>query len=118
MPTYDFRCPRCGLAFEAVRRFAEADDPAACPRDAAPADRLFSPPADILVRGGFRDALERRAAAAERPRWSPDDLSCHTHEPAPHDHGDGDGYAHERHDHNSAGHAHPHAHGDSHGHAH
>ena len=118
MPKYDFKCASCALVFEAVRSFAEAADPAACPRDGAPAERLFSPPADILVRGGFRDSLDRRSAAASRPTWSHDDLSCHTHEPAPADRSNGDGH--------DAGHAHDNAVGDgdgngngqSHGHEH
>lgn len=31
MPTYDFRCSRCGHAFEAVSSFAERDEKAVCP---------------------------------------------------------------------------------------
>ena len=120
MPKYDFKCPSCNLVFEAVRSFAEAAAPARCPTDGAPAERLFSPPADILVRGGFRDSVDLKAAAAARPTWSRDDLSCHTHEPAPSDRTDGDEHAHNHasgHEH-SHGHGHSHPAGHSHGHPH
>ncbi|SAK78033.1 FmdB family regulatory protein [Caballeronia hypogeia] len=39
MPVYDYECARCG-AFEAVRRIAERDDPAACPECGATATRV------------------------------------------------------------------------------
>ena len=122
MPKYDFKCTTCALVFEAVRSFAEAANPAHCPRDGAPAERQFSPPADILVRGGFRDSLDRRTAAASRPTWSHDDVSCHTHEPAPADRADGDGH-HDGHGDghvhgDPAGHSHAHGHNDGHSHGH
>ena len=113
MPKYDFKCPYCDLVFEAVRSFAEASDPARCPRDGAPSGRLFTPPAEILVRGGFRASLDRKAAAAGRPTWSHDDLSCHTHEPAPADHAE-DGHDHDH----PSGQAHTHGHGHNHDHGH
>ena len=114
---FPFRCPRRDRVFEAVRSFAEAADPARCPRDGAPAGRLFSPPADVLVRGGFRDSLDPEAAAAHRPTWSHDDLSCHTHEPGPAESEHGEAYRHaHQHDH---GHAHDHGrHGRGHAHPH
>ncbi len=114
MPKYDFKCPHCDLVFEAVRGFAEAADPALCPRDGAPSGRLFTPPADILVRGGFRDSVARKVAAAARPTWSHDDLSCHTHEPAPAEHSDGHRDSHA----DSSAHGHPHGHSHEHGHGH
>ncbi|SAK60501.1 FmdB family regulatory protein [Caballeronia calidae] len=39
MPVYDYECARCG-AFEAVRRIAERDEPAACPQCGAIAARV------------------------------------------------------------------------------
>ncbi|WP_244815982.1 zinc ribbon domain-containing protein [Caballeronia sp. Lep1P3] len=39
MPVYDYACAECG-AFEAVRRIAERDDPAACPACGATAQRV------------------------------------------------------------------------------
>ena len=118
MPKYGFKCASCALVFEAVRSFAEAATPARCPRDGAPAERLFSPPADILVRGGFRDALDRRSAAVSRPTWSHDDVSCHTHEPAPADRSNGDGHDDGRPHNHAAGEGHRHGHGHSHAHPH
>jgi putative FmdB family regulatory protein len=122
MPTYDFRCAACGLVFEAKRGFSEAGEPAPCPRDGSPAGRLFSPPADVLVRGGFREALDRSRAVAARPRWSHDDASCHTHAPAPIDHGPGgsDRHHHEHRDVDGRGRDHgpDHRHGRGHPHAH
>ncbi|AET89252.1 MULTISPECIES: FmdB family zinc ribbon protein [Caballeronia] len=39
MPVYDYECAECG-AFEAVRRIAERDEPAACPHCGAIAARV------------------------------------------------------------------------------
>jgi putative FmdB family regulatory protein len=39
MPVYDYACADCG-AFEEVRRIAERDDPALCPRCKAAATRV------------------------------------------------------------------------------
>ncbi|ACC72275.1 zinc ribbon domain-containing protein [Paraburkholderia phymatum] len=39
MPVYDYTCADCG-AFEAVRRIAERDEPAACPRCGTLAQRV------------------------------------------------------------------------------
>ncbi len=35
MPTYDYACPSCG-GFDALRAFAQRDEPAACPDCATP----------------------------------------------------------------------------------
>ncbi|BBU27555.1 hypothetical protein BTHE68_12890 [Burkholderia sp. THE68] len=39
MPFYDYECATCG-AFEAARRIAERDEPAACPQCSATAARV------------------------------------------------------------------------------
>ncbi|MEI6002854.1 zinc ribbon domain-containing protein [Paraburkholderia bengalensis] len=39
MPVYDYACAECG-AFETVRRIAERDEPAECPRCGASAERV------------------------------------------------------------------------------
>jgi putative FmdB family regulatory protein len=39
MPVYDYECTDCG-AFEAARRIAERDEPAACPGCGAIAERV------------------------------------------------------------------------------
>lgn len=41
MPTYDYECRDCG-PFEAFRRMADRDAPAACPRCGAVAQRLVT----------------------------------------------------------------------------
>ncbi len=41
MPTYDYACPSCG-GFDALRRFAQRDEPAACPDCGAPSPRVFT----------------------------------------------------------------------------
>ena len=49
MPSYAFRCPACGEAFEVQRRMGEAGGPAPCPEDGSPAERVFTSPG--LLRG-------------------------------------------------------------------
>ena len=44
MPKYDFRCPTCGLEFEVSRPMSQATEPAECPHDASPAERVFTMP--------------------------------------------------------------------------
>ncbi|SEJ16455.1 FmdB family zinc ribbon protein [Paraburkholderia diazotrophica] len=39
MPVYDYECADCG-AFEAVRRIAQRDEAADCPRCGSPAERV------------------------------------------------------------------------------
>jgi putative FmdB family regulatory protein len=39
MPVYDYECAECGV-FEAVRRIAERDEPADCPRCGVTAERV------------------------------------------------------------------------------
>jgi putative FmdB family regulatory protein len=42
MPTYDYRCRTCGVAFEARRAIADADAPIACPSEHVGATRSIS----------------------------------------------------------------------------
>ena len=44
MPRYAFACPSCGLEFEVSRSMSEAGNPAACPADGTPAERVFVMP--------------------------------------------------------------------------
>ena len=32
MPIYEYRCEKCGITFERLRKLREADQPVACPR--------------------------------------------------------------------------------------
>lgn len=42
MPVYDYRCPKCGDAFEVTRPRSEAGNPANCPNDGTEGVRLFT----------------------------------------------------------------------------
>ncbi len=42
MPVYEYRCPKCGIDFELMRRIDEMNEPALCPRCGAKAERLPS----------------------------------------------------------------------------
>jgi putative FmdB family regulatory protein len=49
MPLYDFKCPNCGLEFEVSRPMSKASDPALCPTDATPSERVWR--ATIIIGG-------------------------------------------------------------------
>lgn len=53
MPTYEYRCTKCGHEFDLFQRMS--DDPVAdCPECGAPAERLISRGAGLLFKGeGF-----------------------------------------------------------------
>lgn len=53
MPTYEYRCPKCGTDFEKFQRMS--DDPVAeCPNCGADAERRLSGGAGLLFKGsGF-----------------------------------------------------------------
>ena len=53
MPTYEYRCPACGTAFEKFQRMS--DEPVAeCPKCGAAAERRISGGAGLLFKGsGF-----------------------------------------------------------------
>ncbi|MDR5854562.1 zinc ribbon domain-containing protein [Caballeronia sp. LZ062] len=58
MPVYDYECSQCG-AFEAVRRIAERDEPAACPDCGATAARVtIGAPSVGSSGGGSQPASE------------------------------------------------------------
>ena len=73
MPLYDFRCPSCEAAFEAV---TEPGDDAVCPAcgadDAKRLWRPIAPPARIGLRGyAARKSDDARRARKERKREKP-----------------------------------------------
>lgn len=39
MPLYEYKCPDCGMRFEALRAMAAADQPIACPKCGQPNSR-------------------------------------------------------------------------------
>ena len=66
VPTYAFRCPRCG-GFDLVRPMADVGAPASCPDCATPARRVFGAPALRSLDPGMRRALDTSAASADAP---------------------------------------------------
>ncbi|MFI5213871.1 MAG: FmdB family zinc ribbon protein [Gemmatimonadales bacterium] len=53
MPTYEYRCPRCGTEFEAFQKIT-SKPVAKCPKCGAKAERLMSAGAGLVFKGsGF-----------------------------------------------------------------
>jgi putative FmdB family regulatory protein len=89
MPKYDFRCTSCETVFEVFRGFAQGTDGVVCPDDGQPAERLFSPPLDMIVFGG-------KSSSGNPPMRPPGGLPAggshgHTHGPGGHTHSHGPG---------------------------
>ena len=80
MPTYEFKCPKCGLAFEVMRSFSKADEPAPCPKDGIESERLFSMNANFMVKGGDTTAVPPPISAPA------DHGHGHSHGPGGHTH--------------------------------
>jgi putative FmdB family regulatory protein len=57
MPVYDYECASCG-AFEAVRRIAERDEPAACPHCGATGQRVTVGAPSFGGKGGADSGAE------------------------------------------------------------
>jgi putative FmdB family regulatory protein len=75
MPTYDYQCPQCG-PFDALRRMAERDVPADCPRCERPSVRAW------LAAPRLADMpAERRFALAtnERAQHEPKESARYRH---------------------------------------
>jgi putative FmdB family regulatory protein len=64
MPVYGFRCPQCGLAFDVSRPMRLAGDPATCPMDGTPSDRIF---AAIATIGGAKQEQATPPPPAPQP---------------------------------------------------
>ncbi len=70
MPTYDYACPACG-GFDALRSFAQRDEPAACPDCAAPSPRVFAAmPRLACLSSETRLAMETNERARHEPKSS------------------------------------------------
>lgn len=67
MPSYEFRCGRCG-PFEETRCLADAGAPAACPDCASPARRVYTAPGFSVRGGGLRDASAATRRVVDRAR--------------------------------------------------
>lgn len=61
MPTYEYRCTRCGHRFEAVHGVGETLD--RCGRCGGPVRRVFSPPTLIFKGPGFYVTDNRKTPA-------------------------------------------------------
>ncbi|MGE3270252.1 MAG: FmdB family zinc ribbon protein [Chloroflexota bacterium] len=91
MPKYDFRCTSCETVFEAFRSFSQGTDGVLCPEDGAPAERLFSPPMDMIVFGSKNSSPTTQIRPPGPTAGSVG--HGHTHGPGGHTHGPG-GHTH------------------------
>jgi putative FmdB family regulatory protein len=66
VPTYGYRCGRCG-GFELLRPMAEAAAATACPQCREPARRVFGAPALGGRNPGLHRALDASARSADTP---------------------------------------------------
>ncbi len=71
MPTYEYRCPKCGNGFEKFQKMS--DEPVAeCPNCGAPAERRLSGGAGLLFKGSgfyitdYRGEGYKKAAEADK----------------------------------------------------
>ena len=72
MPTYDYACSGCG-GFDALRRLAQRDEPAACPRCGSASPRVFAAaPRLALMEADARSAMQRNEQARHEPKSSRD----------------------------------------------
>ena len=63
MPTYGYRCPKCGLEFEVWQRMS--DDPtSACPTCGTTSRRLFFPAGIVFKGTGFYKTDSRKTASS------------------------------------------------------
>jgi putative FmdB family regulatory protein len=70
MPIYDYACASCG-GFDALRLFAQRDEPAACPDCGGPAPRVFTAmPRLACLTGDTRRAMEINEKARHVPQTS------------------------------------------------
>lgn len=71
MPTYEYRCPKCGNDFEKFQKMS--DEPVAeCPKCGEPAERRLSGGAGLLFKGSgfyitdYRGDSYKKAADADK----------------------------------------------------
>ncbi len=66
MPTYDYKCPRCGTRFEQFQKITSKPE-APCPKCGAKAERLISGGHGIVFKGsGFYETDYKRPAERKR----------------------------------------------------
>ena len=75
MPTYDYRCQKCGHEFELLQMITE-DPVKDCPRCSGKVERLIGTGACIIFKGSgfyqtdYRSDEYKKAAKADRPTTS------------------------------------------------
>jgi putative FmdB family regulatory protein len=69
MPTYDFKCRKCGHRFELFLRITDTSD-ATCPRCGNHADRLISAGGGLIFKGGGFYATDYRKAGYMKDKKS------------------------------------------------
>ncbi|MDH3222646.1 MAG: zinc ribbon domain-containing protein [Gemmatimonadota bacterium] len=95
MPTYEYRCPKCGHEFDKFQRMS--DEPVApCPECGEAAERLISRGAGLLFRGeGFYITENRsesyKKKAEKESGTSGDGATSEAKKPTPSDTGSGPG---------------------------
>ena len=54
MPLYEYRCPKCGHAFEKIVRFADSDKPQPCPKEGCeePETKRLISASNFQLKGG------------------------------------------------------------------
>jgi putative FmdB family regulatory protein len=67
VPTYGYRCPRCG-GFDLVHPMADASAAVSCPDCGAPARRVFGAPAVRALDTGLRRALDAGERSGDAPQ--------------------------------------------------
>ncbi|WP_119291641.1 FmdB family zinc ribbon protein [Azohydromonas sediminis] len=70
MPTYDYACPACG-GFDALRPYAQRDEPATCPDCGTPSPRVLAAmPRLACLPETMRRAMQINERAAHEPQSS------------------------------------------------
>ena len=66
MPTYEYRCTKCGHAFETFQRF---DDPPVteCPNCGAPVQKVFSSVGVVFKGSGFYSTDNHKSTKPPKP---------------------------------------------------
>lgn len=64
MPTYGYRCEKCGQEFDVWQRMSDAPK-ADCPACGAPGKRLFFPAGIVFKGGGFYKTDSRKSSSSD-----------------------------------------------------
>ena len=69
MPIYEYRCSKCGIDFELIRRMDEMSKPALCPQCGAEAEKLisvFAAQEGFYVRAPSKPAFRKPAKESDK----------------------------------------------------